>query len=401
VTVDRAALDDFGSIPSAEAPSHSWRPISLVDLDLEKPVKPTISGIGYPGARHHLSGEPESLKTWLVLVLCHAEIQAGNTVMYLDFENGARSMLGRLRDLGLEDDELRTQFVYMQPDEPIGTSGVIRDDLERLLVSLRPSVCVIDSMAGALALHDLDPNSARDVEKFSQAVIDPLRSQGAGTFTLDHVTKNRDTRGRFATGSERKVGVTDVHLGIEAVQTFGRGRTGRAKIVVHKDRLGWLPRPKCGELELVSDPDTHQIRYVLTPSEAGQDAPQFRPTHLMEKVSRFLELYPGGTASRNAVDQGVTGKAEYVRLAVDVLCTEAYVVEEDGPRGARLYRSVRPFRESESDLVPPRPDVVPDEVAVTPDDFVPPRPPLQEGRDEVDGTARLEDDLDLVPGDVA
>jgi hypothetical protein len=401
VTVDRFSIDDFGSIPSAEALSHSWRPVNLVDLDLEPPVKPTISDIGYPGARHHLSGEPESLKTWLVLVLCHAEILIGNIVTYLDFENGARSMLGRLRDLGLDDDQIRAQFVYLQPDEPIGASGVIRDDLEKLLVGLRPSVCVLDSMAGALALHDLDPNSARDVEKFSQSVIDPLRSQGAATFTLDHVTKNRDTRGRFATGSERKVGVTDVHLGIEALQTFGRGRTGRAKIVVHKDRLGWLPRPKCAELEIVSNADTHQIRYVLTPSEVDQDAPTFRPTHLMEKVSRLLELYPGGLASRNAVDQGVTGKAEYIRLSVDVLCTEGYVVEEDGPRGARLYRSVRPFRESEIDLVPPRPDLVRDEVAVTPDDLVPPRPPLQEGRDEVGGIAHLEDDLDLVPGESA
>lgn len=369
--MERVALDDFGSVAAPETRPHSWRPVDLLGVDLEPPVRPTIAGIGYPGARHHLSGEPESLKTWLVLAVCEAEIGAGNSVVYVDFENGARSMLARLRDLGVEDDVIRTQFLYLAPDEPIGKPG-IRDDLGRLLIGSGATVCIVDSMAGALALHDLDPNSARDVEKFSQSVIDPLRLNGAATFLLDHVTKARDTRGRYATGSERKVGVTDVHLGIEAVQTFGRGRTGKAKIVVHKDRLGWLPRPKCAELELVSDPVTHRITYALTLAENEPEASTFRPTHLMERVSIYLEGLAAPT-SRNEVETAVKGKREYVRLALDVLRIEGYIGEEDGPRGARLVRSLRPFREAEDDFAPTSPRPRPGEVT----DFAPTSPPYK------------------------
>jgi hypothetical protein len=398
----RLSLADIGTVPSRSTPSHSWQGIDLIAFDETPPAEPSIAGLCYPGLRHHISGEPESLKTWLVLVLCTGELQAGNTVVYIDLENGAQAILARLRDLGLADELIQNQFVYIGPREPIGTPGV-RDDLDRMLAVLEPTLVVVDSMAGALALHDQDPNSARDVEKFAQAVIEPLRSQGAAVMTLDHVPKNRDNRGRFATGSERKIGVTDVHLGIETLQVFGRGRSGRAKIVVHKDRHGWLPRPKAAELELVSDPDSHRITYeILLGDDADEcSAAQFRPTTLMERVSIYVEGVDE-PVSRNLVESAVKGKREYVRLALDVLRIEGYVHEEHGPRGARLVSALRPFRESQDDLAPTSPRPRPGDETATSPDLASPRPPLQEGG-EVSETAEHKNHSrhdDLAPGDV-
>jgi hypothetical protein len=322
---------------------HSWQPVDLAAMDLAALEAPTIGGIVYPGRRHLFSGVPESLKSWVVLVLCAEEILAGRSVVYVDFEMGRRDIRARLRDLGLSDDAVAEHFLYLEPSEPL--TATIRADVDRLLEGRQPSLAIIDAYTGALQVHGLDPNVGRDIETFARTVAEPLRAHGAAIITLDHLTKDPGSRGRFAIGSERKVGAVDVHLGLEIVAPFARGKHGKAKIVVHKDRPGHLPRPKCAELDLVSDPATGRITWALRPSvETGEVA--FRPTVLMERVSRFVEGQ-SEPPSRNAVQACVKGRAETVRLAIDTLLAERFLTQEPGPRKAQLLRSVTPFREAD------------------------------------------------------
>jgi hypothetical protein len=317
----------------------TWEPVDLFADTSELPT-PTLGGIAYPETRHHLSGEPEGLKTWLVLILAAELIEQEKHVIYIDLENGPRAMLERLRSLRIPDENAREYLSYINPSEPATTPGA-RNDIRKLL-ELEPALAVIDSMAGALALHDLDPNSGRDVELFNRLLVDPLRSEGAATFLLDHVTKSRDTRSSYAIGSERKVGAADVHLGLEKIAPFGRGQTGRAKLIVHKDRLGWLPRPNLAELVLISN-DDGTITYRVDVNENG-DAKPFRPTTLMERVSRYLESQEL-PSTKNAIDGAVNGRREWVLRAIDALVVDGHVTESEGTRGARLFASARPYRE--------------------------------------------------------
>jgi hypothetical protein len=96
-----------------------------------------------------------------------------------------------------------------------------------------PSLVVFDAFAGLLDLHNLDGNKTGDVERGYRAIIEPWRANGAATIVIDHVVKARGDRGRFAAGSERKLGAVDVHIGLETIEPFGRGRSGRAKVTVH------------------------------------------------------------------------------------------------------------------------------------------------------------------------
>jgi hypothetical protein len=379
----RYGADDFNDIPSSDtkaAPRHSWMPVDLYDWRDNPPPKPTLAGIGYPGMRHLVSGEPDSCKTWLVLCLALEEIRHDRSVIYIDFENGPAIILDRLRSLPVDEETIQAQFLYLHPHEPIGTKGVL-GDVEMMLAVARPSMCVLDSSAGALALHDCEPNSAKDVERFAQAVLDPLRSLGAATFLIDHVTKDRDTRGRFATGSERKLGVTDVHLGLETLVPFSRGRSGKVKIVNHKDRIGWLPpRQKIAEFDLTSDEETGVIAFTLElktgDDETGDGG--FRPTKLMERVSRALENYPGAM-SKTQLREMVKGRDEYVLMAVDALHVDGYISIENGDRGARLITLERPYREEpqpvdnpvDNDLFPPVPDPFPERFNVAKQDEFP------------------------------
>ena len=75
------------------------------------------------------------------------------------------------------------------------------------------------------------------------------------------------------------------------------------------------------------------------------DEGTFRPTGYMEKVSRYLELHDEEPPSRNQIETDVTGKAEYVRLAIDTLVLEGYAVEFAGSNRVRLVKLERAFRE--------------------------------------------------------
>jgi hypothetical protein len=336
-----------GAVPGAQTTDeepHSWTPIDLIETANEPPEPATIKGIAYPGRRHLYSGEPETLKSWAALVLCADEMRQGRTVFYVDFnEMGGRDILERLRALGLTDEMIREQFIYIEPHEAMTDPSVLAD-VVALVHARDPSLVVLDAFTGALETHRLDPSSGVDVQSFYRTVVDPLRSRGAAVIILDHLKKEPANRGKFAIGSERKVGACDVHLGFEAIQAFGRGRSGRAKIVVHKDRPGYLPRPKCAELALTSDPETGLVTWALTPSEqAADDDRPFRPPYLMEKVSHHVEKV-GEVKSRRALLEAVTGNSRAVRQAIEILVEEGYLAEGEGPRKSKPLRSLKPYR---------------------------------------------------------
>lgn len=330
----------------------SWEPLTLADVDLvAPPVEPSIGGLTYPGSRLLVSGEPESLKSWLAAVMAVERVRLGERVVWCDFEQGPAVTRSRFVDLGLADEGL-ARVLYLAPREPLEAEA--RELLRRQLEEARPTVAVFDAYAGLLGVHDLDPDSSRDIERVNRLVVDVFRANGATVAILDHVVKAKDSRSRYSSGSGRKLAEVEVHLGLERVAHFKRGGAGSARIRNHKDRLGGLPYPLVGELHVTSDPTSGRVESQLRPpgethADTGE-AGGFRPTGYMERVSVYLELRPE-PVTRRAVETDVTGKAEWVRQALDVLTRERYVVETPGARGARLVESVKPYREAD-DLVP-------------------------------------------------
>jgi hypothetical protein len=387
-------LRDSLSLVNGDQPAdatHSWTPIDLVAAGTQPPDPPTISGLVYPGQRHLFSGKPEALKSWAAMILCADLIHQDQSVLYVDFEMGKRDTYARLQDLGLTDDAIHTHFLYIEPEETF-RDNVIQTDVAMLLLQHQVRLVVIDAFLGALRVHGLDPNKGIDIETFGQTVVNPLRAHGAAVVILDHLPKDPNNQGIFAIGSERKVGIVEVHLGFEVVARLSRGGHGKAKILTHKDRPGYLPRPRAAELELTSNP-AGRITWKLIAPDNPDVAHPFRPTHLMEKVSRHLEEQ-SDPISLNQIEQTITGKVDFIRKATERLVIEGHAGETAGPRNARLFTSIRPYREAsdphKDDLVPPRPDLVPDEVILT---SSPSSPPLRgdgvnQGRSQAPKTGR-------------
>jgi AAA domain len=289
------------NVDADEAPeARPWEALRIIGT--EPPSPPEICGLIYPGKRHVFSGEPEALKTWAALVACVEVIRAGGVVFFLDFGEGGRAdVYDRLKVLGLSDRQI-LRFVYIEPQTPITVDGAL-EKLNEQITAWKPTLVIVDASAGALELHGLSENAGQDVQAFQRLVVAPLRAGGAAVVTIDHVTKNPDGRGKFAIGSQRKIGACDVHLVFATKRDFGIGRVGEANITTKKDRFGHLPRPFCGRLRLSSDAETGAVAYELRIAKPGEEEP-FRPTTLMEKACTS----DGRSRCRDAVDDTATAE---------------------------------------------------------------------------------------------
>ena len=330
-------------VPEASSEPHSWLRLDLIARRLNAPAPPEIIGLFYLGANHVLSGESESLKTWLALAAAVEELKAGHGVLWVDGDDvGAGAILERLLLLGASEADVSNLFAYVLPDEPLDQE-ILRD----VLAIVRDCSCrlaVFDGFNPLLDLHGFDPNSGVEVERFYR-LIDPIRKMSVATVLTDNVVKSKESRGAWAIGSERKKSKAEVHLGMRTLEPLVRGGAGRAKIDVHKDRPGHLTRPSPG-LFVVENSDG-ACSWQIQPDESRDDEGAFRPTALMAKVSRYLELHGDESPSRNQIEQGVQGKGEYVRIAIDRLIEEGYAAGFSGPRGAKLVRLERPFAEDD------------------------------------------------------
>ena len=327
-----------------EADVDSWTPVNLNTLPEMPPVQPDLGGTGlvYPGKRHVFSGPPESAKTLAAYAILIQTVSTGDTVVLIDFEMGAYDARQRLRELGVTGDEL-DRILFVEPDQP---ATIDRIDS---LVSMNPTLVVVDAAAGAYQLEGLDDNKRQDVEKIAKLYTTIFRRHGIATIMIDHVVKDAEMRGRFVIGSERKLGGSDVHLGFSTIRPVSRGSHGLYKITTHKDRGGYLKRGHVADLRLDSDPDTNRIAWKFTEATGEEEA--MRYTNLMEKVSIDLET-SGPATSRNELAKRVGHTKSFVLKAISALVEEGFATETDGPNNSRPVTSSRRYRENDADCNP-------------------------------------------------
>jgi hypothetical protein len=272
---------------------------------------------------------------------------AGNRVLWVDFEDDADTVIERLEVLGARQDWIRERFVYISPSEKL-------DEVSRLEVLAfaqgepRTTLAVLDGVTEGMALHGLKPNDADDVAKFGHLLARPLAAAGAATAALDHVTKDREQRGRYAIGSVHKLNaVSGAAFVLENVDPFGEGLAGKSRLLITKDRPGKLRAQSLrtgkqhmfGTFTLDTSTVTPEPAALQAPAETGP----FRPTVYMRRVSTLLASEPEAV-SGNRIETGVTGKREVIRLAINCLVSEGYVTRTRQGR-AQVHALVKPFTE--------------------------------------------------------
>lgn len=294
-----ALIEDDDDEPS------SWEPVDLGPVLRGEVTEPAPSmlqradgkALIYPGKLHGLHADSESGKTWLALVLAAERMQAGETVMYLDFEDTASGIIERLRALDVEDDVIREHFIYLGPDDPPSDSRIAH--LTSTARGQGVTVAILDSVTQAMNLLGLSLYNNDDYAKFVQRLVRPLARTGAAVLLLDHVTKDPQDRPRGPIGGVHKLNCIDGAVySLTNSRPFGRNRTGMSVVKVEKDRPGHV-RAFAGEGRKASvalfeaqglikaDGDHMQARLKL-PGSVPSDSPHAFDGQVAENVSDVL-----------------------------------------------------------------------------------------------------------------
>jgi len=307
----------------------------------------------YPGRINGLVGESESGKSWVAMHACVQAMRNGEAVVYLDHEDTAAGVVGRFRALGVADDTLSVLLTYISPDESLGP--VQRADLVVALAAAMPTLIVVDGVNAALTLMGLDLDKNKDYTLYHQQVLKVLSGTGATVVTIDHVTKNKDTRGVYAIGAQAKRAMTDgAMIAVEAVTKFGRGQSGKLRLTVLKDRPGtvrsisgnngWL-----GDVTIASGADG-MVTMELCGIPSVDEARPVKPYRIMARISTLLDSMGDGQLNGKAIRDDIGGNAKTVDWARDLLAAEGYIERTEGYRGALLFRSVKRYHGDVSDL---------------------------------------------------
>lgn len=329
---------------------NSWKPIPLGPI-LEGLLSGAIVGpaptlmkrtdgipLLYRGEVHSFAGEPESGKSWIALAECTRAIRDDDPVLYLDFEDNPASVIGRLLTLGATPRAILDSFTYIRPDTPSPDGGIAA------LARADSVLVVVDGLSEAYVLEGLDPEKNVDAAKFLALLPRPIAAAGSAVILIDHVTKAREGRGRWAIGAQHKLAGIAVAYSFEAVKPFSRAQSGLVKIRVEKDRHGHVRGHAQGGVIALAHVDPsdegNQVSVTLAPPDSATDEGEFRPTELMERASAFLEVSPDATL--NQIRDGVTGKAEWVTAAVRCLVAEGHVEQRQDGQALR-HSNVRRF----------------------------------------------------------
>lgn len=349
----------------------TWQPLDLGpildgDQTRENPTLLTRTdghSLLYPGRTHSLHGESESGKS-LIAQAETARIltdpDAGRT-LYIDFESDAAAVIGRLLDLGAHPDQIRARLDYIRPDVDPRRFPAERDSYLALLTHAY-TLAVIDGVTDALGVFGASSKDNDEVAAFMRILARPLAARtGAAVVLIDHVTKDADTRGRFAVGAQSKMATLDgAAYVVEVLEPLGRGLRGVIGLRVAKDRPGAV-RPQCGiyrktdrtqeAARVVIDSTNGHIKATVEPprtsvTDDGDKGQPFRPTAFMERISQLLEGSEQPLSGRT-ISEAISGDDKRVRQALALLVAERYVVQEAGPRNAQLHRSTRPYRQDQ------------------------------------------------------
>lgn len=325
--------------PNDTAP-RSWRPVDLSAVlgGTWTPPQPTVGrrtdgqGLFYPGRCHTVVSETEGGKTWFALSVCLDEMQAGNHVLYIDFEDDEGGVVGRLLTLGADRNLIRQFFHYLRPDSPLGT-GTHLDDLRGLMEEFTPTFATLDGITEAMNLHGLKPNDNDDAATFNRALPRKIAATGAAVASLDHVTKNREGRGRYALGAVHKLNALNgAQYLLENRLPFGIGITGRSTVRIAKDRPGQLRKQALpglegmywfGDLVLNSHAEVFAEVSIEPAQEKEKD---FRPTTLMRRISDALA--ERGPLSQRMLQRAVQGRNETIKQALDLMILDGHVSEK-------------------------------------------------------------------------
>ncbi|UBS39470.1 bifunctional DNA primase/polymerase [Bifidobacterium longum] len=366
-----------GSTESYEAnkTSSSWRFEDLTQLasGVELPPTPTVfqredgQGLFYRGAVNDLHGEPGCGKSMIAQIAAAQELRQGHDVIYIDYEDSARNVVKRLLLLGVTGEQIVQYLHYVRPSAKPSSPTSLDGWKETLDYADTATLAIVDGVTSCLAYAGLDSNSGDDIATWYNTMPRLISACGPAVVLIDHVVKSKDNRGRYAGGSMQKLALIDgISYSVDMTKPVGKGVRGTIVIKSGKDRISEIEEHcavnwsngshlrEAARIEINStNPKLMRVtiaRPNMMPSEDRQaKRDDFRPTGLMERISRMLEdslAEPNQSELFKALKEDGSGaRTAIMSKAVSLLLQEGFVSNRSGRNNRSIFKSVRPYRQ--------------------------------------------------------
>jgi len=241
-------MDDYDDGGEQEIGPVAFARYHLGDLHRRGVIVPELMcrQLLYRNGFHSLAGEPDSGKTTLAYWFAAELLGEGGRVMIFDEEQGPEQADERLLALGAEQEDIDERtFYYPFPGRKWTRTDVTALSLE--VAEAKPDLVIFDSAGAFMAMAGLDENNPGDCTRWYKTVMQPLTRNAdlpTSVLLIDHDTKAQSggngASSRYARGSGSKLGIVDVQFKVQLIQPFSRSMDGQVKLVVSKDRRGYM-----------------------------------------------------------------------------------------------------------------------------------------------------------------
>ena len=329
----------------------SWKPIALKDYYdglFAAPVATILkrtdgNGLIYTGRVHSIYGESESGKSWVAQIASAECLKSDKKVIYIDFESDPSDVVGRMKSLGVSRANLLQYFTYIRPDGPRDAD----DPYWQAILELGSAeLIIIDGVTESLTMWggETKDNDAitRWMRIFPRTVA---TASGAAVVLIDHITKNAETRGRFAIGGQAKLATIDgaAYL-VEPLEALAPGRVGSLTMRVTKDRPGyirkiagmWRKSDRTQEAAVfVIDSTRPLMQYAITVPLIEDELEANKEFKKSKEIVEFVHNHPGCT--RRLIQEGVAGSKDAIGERISDLITGGWIDNKGNDRSFILY----------------------------------------------------------------
>jgi hypothetical protein len=335
----------------AQLEDSSWKPIALSDYydGLFQEVKANIltrtdgKSLIYAGKVHSFYGESESGKSWVAQIATAEMLRDDKKVIYIDFESDPQDIVKRLKSLGVSRANLLQYFTYIRPESARSASDPY---WEAILEPESAHLVIIDGVTESLTMwggETVDNDSiTKWMRQFPRKVA---KESGAAVVLIDHITKNADTRGRFAIGGQAKLATIDgAAYIVEPIEVLSPGRVGSLTLRVTKDRIGdvrasagmYRKSDRTQEAAVFTIDSTRaQMQYVIGSPTSEDELNERTEFKKMSEMAEFIHHNPG--CSRRELNEGVKGDKNLIGERLETLEKNGFIENKGSATKSSLW----------------------------------------------------------------
>jgi hypothetical protein len=334
-----------------EETESSWKPVELADYydglhetpNAEILKRTDGSGLIYKGRVHSFYGESESGKSWLAQIATAELLKDDKKVTYIDFESDAADVVGRLKGLGVTRANVLQYLTYIRPEGAWTPSdpyweAICQPDSAHLVV--------IDGVTEALTMWGGETKDNDAITKWMRMFPRTIsQNSGAAVVLIDHITKNAETRGRFAIGGQAKLATIDGSAFlVEPLEALSPGRVGTLTVRVTKDRPGYVRKnagmyrksDRTQEAAIITIDSTKPImQYIIEVPRSEDEVELMVEKRKLTELVEFIHNNPG--CNRRIIQAGVKGDKSVLGERIKNLVTNGWVENKGDDTKFILY----------------------------------------------------------------